>query len=831
MFTLANSIAISMYIIGFCESLMDMLRAYTSNFTGIIDNGVNDVRIIGSCMLVVILVLAIVGMKWITRVQKLLLVLLVFSQLDFVIGCFFVMGPSEEAKGFTGWSYQTAEQNLGPQYQDETFWSVFSVFFPAVTGIVAGANMSGDLKDPASAIPNGTFGAIALTYVTYIIYGIFIGCTYLPDASGSVKELVYTFNGTSEYEDEKLLSYTECDISLRNVSCEYGSKNDQQTMTIISVTGYLIYFGCFAATLSSAIASLIGAPRVLQALAKDKLFPKVEFFAKGYGPNSDPVRGYVLVFTIALICVLIGDLNVVSSLLSNFFVASYALINFSAFHASLIKSPGWRPTFKLYNPWVSLVGTFLCLAVMFLMDWITAIVTFCCILILYLFIYYRKPEANWGSSTQAQVFVNALKSVQTLTDTPDHVKNFRPKLLILSGNPTHRIPLIDFGNLLTKKLSILICSQVITENKPKNLRKMKEETQTWMKKQKVQGFFDVVQSSTFDEGANSILTLSGLGRLCPNMVLLGFKSDWDKNWEGSLMYLKTITKAYQDQMAVLLLRVRGGLDFSNQIVEEELIEPEDLEEPGEVVRKKKKPVLDRKISVEQGGKKKISTDRAQVSKLGMAINSLVMGASFQPRDVLSDIKQFQDRKRRGNIDIWWLYDDGGLPVFLSHILHSRQQFSECKLRVFTLGSDKKQVNLFSVFTKNIAAKMETKNMEETLHNFRINTSDVTVVPDINPVSEKSWNLFTSSLKELPKEVVGTKDIIADDEFIRKHLRVGDMLQKYSRDAQIILMTLPQQKLGRTNPAIYMSCLDLMTRNLPPLLLIGGNNTSVLTSFT
>merc|ERR1711892_1143415 len=130
MFTLANSIAISMYIIGFCESLMDMLRAYTSNFTGIIDNGVNDVRIIGSCMLVVILVLAIVGMKWITRVQKLLLVLLVFSQLDFVIGCFFVMGPSEEAKGFTGWSYQTAEQNLGPQYQDETFWSVFSVFFP-----------------------------------------------------------------------------------------------------------------------------------------------------------------------------------------------------------------------------------------------------------------------------------------------------------------------------------------------------------------------------------------------------------------------------------------------------------------------------------------------------------------------------------------------------------------------------------------------------------------------------------------------------------------------------------------------------------------------------
>lgn len=161
-----------------------------------------------------------------------------------------------------------------------------------------------------------------------------------------------------------------------------------------------------------------------------------------------------------------------------------------------------------------------------------------------------------------------------------------------------------------------------------------------------------------------------------------------------MAYLRVWDKAYQDNLAVLILRVRGGLDFSNQILDEELIEPEDIvtESPEDVLEQKVHPVLDRKISVEQGGRKKISVDRAQVSKLGLAINSLVFGG-FQPRDVLADIKQFQDRKRRGNIDIWWLYDDGGLPVLLSHILRSRQQFSECKLRVFTLGSEK-QVNLF-----------------------------------------------------------------------------------------------------------------------------------------
>ena len=79
-----------------------------------------------------------------------------------------------------------------------------------------------------------------------------------------------------------------------------------QTM---SAWGPLIYAGCFAATLSSAIASLVGAPRVFQAVCKDKIYPGLYFFAKGFGANNDPVRGYCLVFVITVICILIGNLN------------------------------------------------------------------------------------------------------------------------------------------------------------------------------------------------------------------------------------------------------------------------------------------------------------------------------------------------------------------------------------------------------------------------------------------------------------------------------------------------------------------------------------------
>lgn len=116
---------------------------------------------------------------------------------------------------------------------------------------------------------------------------------------------------------------------------------------MVSWIGPIIYAGCFAATLSSALASLVSAPKVFQALCKDKLYPYIEWFGRGYGQNNEPVRGYILTFIIAIAFILVGELNVIAPLISNFFLAAYTLINFSTFHASLAKPVGWRPTFKV----------------------------------------------------------------------------------------------------------------------------------------------------------------------------------------------------------------------------------------------------------------------------------------------------------------------------------------------------------------------------------------------------------------------------------------------------------------------------------------------------
>jgi solute carrier family 12 (sodium/potassium/chloride transporter), member 2 len=226
-----------------------------------------------------------------------------------------------------------------PDYRVEegvqhNFFSVFSIFFPAATGILAGANISGDLKDPQKAIPKGTLLAIFITSATYLIMAVMVGGCVARDATGNVTELM-----------NETWSFLDCS----NGDCMYGLQNSFQVIELVSAFGPFIYAGCFAATLSSALASLVSAPKVFQALCKDQLYPRIEWFAKGFGKNNEPVRGYVLTFIIGIGFVLIGELNLIAPLISNFFLAAYTLINFSTFHASLVKPIGWRPTFHVSN--------------------------------------------------------------------------------------------------------------------------------------------------------------------------------------------------------------------------------------------------------------------------------------------------------------------------------------------------------------------------------------------------------------------------------------------------------------------------------------------------
>ncbi|KAL0270733.1 UNVERIFIED_CONTAM: hypothetical protein PYX00_008039 [Menopon gallinae] len=864
-FSLANAVACALYVVGFCDSLTDLLGTFGIS---IVDGGATDVRIIGSVTILVLTGIVCVGMEWEAKAQVGLLFILVVAIIDFVLGTF--IGPKsdeERAKGFVGYDNEVLSKNFWPDYRpfentDQNFFSVFAIFFPAATGILAGANISGDLEDPQHSIPKGTLLAILITTVSYVVMAIQSGWTVHRDASGIVAEL----NDSS---------YLNCTFR----KCDYGLQNHVQVMELVSAFGPLIYAGCFAATLSSALASLVSAPKVFQALCRDGLYPYISWFAKGYGKNNEPVRGYILTFFIAISFILIGELNAIALLISNFFLAAYALINFSTFHASLAKPVGWRPTFKFYNMWLSLGGALLCVAIMILISWWTAVITLAVVLALYLIVAHRKPDVNWGSTTQAQTYKNALTSIIQLNNVEEHVKNYRPQILVLSAMPSNRPQLIDFAYLLTKNLSLLICGHVIKESLPQRVKNtLSNRSNSFLRAHKIKAFYTHVDDLNFEAGAKALLQASGIGKLKPNILLMGYKADWQTcNREELIMYFNVLHKAFDMYLAVSILRLEDGLDYSKYLSEDEEYQNEKANPAVTTnlnVRNNSQEFIPRNESFMQMSAASSASDLTAPSTPNLNKNrnrvsespnpeaqepdttvveitsekknhkkqkakresrsDLFRGpdGSELPKDVLNKLTQFQRKQKKGTIDVWWLYDDGGLTLLLPYIISTRSNWSSCKLRVFTLANKKDEL------------EFEQRSMASLLAKFRIDYSDLTVIPDITKKpQDKTTQFFELLIRDLKvndddniegitHEVgITESELLATKEKTRRHLRLRELLLEYSMDSSLIVMTLPMPRKNVVSASLYMAWLELLTKGMPPFLLVRGNQTSVLTFYS
>lgn len=194
--------------------------------------------------------------------------------------------------------------------------------------------------------------------------------------------------------------------------------------------------------------------------------------------------------------------------------------------------------------WLSLIGAILCVFVMFLISWATALLTFACIIALYLIVAYRKPDVNWGSSTQAQTYKSALLSVQQLNNVEDHVKNYRPQILVLSGFPNSRPILVDFAYSLTKNVSLLLCGHVVRgATNHKHQCYLQRRAREFFQAHKLKAFYSYVDEENFESGCKSLMQASGIGKLRPNIVLMGFKNDWRTCGTDDLeMYFNVVHK-------------------------------------------------------------------------------------------------------------------------------------------------------------------------------------------------------------------------------------------------------------------------------------------------
>ncbi|KAK5977421.1 Amino acid permease, partial [Trichostrongylus colubriformis] len=180
-FSVANAVGAAMYVVGFAETVRDVLKEADLK---IIDGGMWDVRIVGFVTCVVLMGIVFIGTAFESKMQMGLLVILVASIIDYMIGSVFPIDDQKASRGATGYSFSTVTTNFLPSFRGEGFFSVFAVYFPAATGIMAGANISGDLADPQRAIPIGTLLAIAVTTSVYLATVWMTGSTCVRDADG-----------------------------------------------------------------------------------------------------------------------------------------------------------------------------------------------------------------------------------------------------------------------------------------------------------------------------------------------------------------------------------------------------------------------------------------------------------------------------------------------------------------------------------------------------------------------------------------------------------------------------------------------------------------------
>lgn len=829
-FSMANAVACAMYVVGFGESLITLIpeHAYMVSKSW-------DQAIYGCITIVLLTGIVIVGLEWEAKAQIVLLFILLAAIADFCIGA--LIGPKsdvEVAQGFVGFNTTVFYDNVKPDYRkfegvEHNFFSVFSIFFPAATGILAGANISGDLKDPQKSIPKGTLLAIFLTTISYIVIAIIAGCTVLRDASG------------------------ELGVPCVNDECHYGLHHSNDVIRLVSAFGPLIYGGCFAATLSSALASLVSAPKVFQALCQDKLYPYLEFFAKGYGANNEPVRGYALTFIIAVSFILMGGLNQIAPLISNFFLAAYALINFATFHASLAKPVGWRPTFRLYNMWLSLVGAVVCVAIMFVISWGTALLTFACLLALYLLVSYRKPDVNWGSTTQAQTYKAALSGVHQLNRVTEHVKNYRPQILVLTGFPGERPLLTDFTYLLTKGLSLMLCGHIMQS--PVNHRTREALTNRsyhWFLKRKIKAFYTLVDDVSFKDGASALIQASGVGKLKPNILMMGFKEDWQTCNRSELAeYVDVMHKALDVHMALALLRVDGGL--CGGVLDDDLHaylraadDTADTADTTAFTRSMGDSIKESKSTeslnsqsrddssmsdVSVSGERRVSPHpaakhrKAKESKTLSEVVRRIGITKARRASSFTSVEQFT-KKQPGTVDVWWLYDDGGLTLLLPYILSTRRAWAACPLRVFTLAN------------KNTEMEIEERNMASLLSKFRIDYSALKMIPDVNKKPKDSTLAYFDDLiapfkttdDSTDEMSITEADLIAAQSRTHRYLRVRELINAHSSNARLVCVTQPMPRRRLPAP-LYASWLAALATAAPTVLLVRGNHAAVLTFYS
>ncbi len=461
MLFLAQAISVGFYCLGLGEAVTGLLPpdAVTSSTVAL-------------AAVAFLFVLAWLGADWATRFQFVVMAALAAGLLSFAIG------------GVRSFSSATAAANWELQVAPFSFWTLFALFFPAVTGFTQGVSMSGDLENAGRSLPIGTFAAVGVSFVIYVSAAVL-------------------FAGARPAEE---------------LAAGYDA------MARIAWLPWLVTMGLVAATVSSALASFLGAPRILQALAADRVIPILTPFAHA-GADGNPRRGVVLTLVIAVVCVALGGVNVIAPIVSMFFLISYGLLNYATALEARAASPSFRPRFRWFHHRTSLLGAIACLGLMLMISVWASALALALMWALHQYIHRIAGPGRWADSRRDHFFHGVRSNLIAMAKQPVHPRSWRPHLLVFSDAARRRPALVEFSTWIEGGAGLTTVARILPGDGPEMAERCRDaeaEISAELAALDLSAFALVVAAPHVDAAASTVIQAYGLGPIRTNTILLNW---------------------------------------------------------------------------------------------------------------------------------------------------------------------------------------------------------------------------------------------------------------------------------------------------------------------